>query len=1353
MRRGQSLQERAATDGTRDGNDAPPLSGNVPAARSELLEAACRSWTEKLIDTTRRNNLLYFRDLKTGTLDLTRARTEDAQQLLGGQRVPVTRLAGSDDGVHIAANAREIGRRATANLEEKGLATLFVAIGLATWEAQDDGRAPAAPVILVPVEIVVRGRIGGDLEVRRAGDIQINPVLLYVLSVNFGVQVEPDEVLGHDVDTENEEGPDALPDAVFARLRERATRVKGFHIAPRIILGNFSFQKMAMVQDLTTYSEGMADHALIAAMAGDMTARATLAQGHAEVDPHTLDGLPLTDEFLILDADSSQQRVIETVRRGQSCVVQGPPGTGKSQTIANLIAALAAQGQRVLFVAEKRAALEVVMRRLDARGLGHLGLDLHGADISRKQVLLRVARALETVHNALPAGTDALDAQLLDRRNRLNAYVTALHTPRAPAGATVYDMQARLLQLPAAVHSNLRWRGPILERLDAPTARHIIEGLQDLSGLAGFVTGEDPSPWTGAPLADSEQAQKAIDGVGHLETAWRHICTTVESLCTAVGMRMPSMLEELVGTAQLFVTVNRLGNHYAPTLWHLDLRDVATDLAPASRSPLAAVWALVTADRYRRALAAMRASRNDPNASVRELHRDALAARDCLQDWAARTGRADHPQPVPGAEDLLIALRAFREELAALQVMLPAGALADTSVPAITSRLSALVADGTAPYRIARIHEIERELDDLGIEGALHLIRTEKPAPPEWPRVFEYAWLSSCLEAARAEAPILATFSAITHDEIAKEFRDLDRTRLQATVDRVRRRHAEHVIATMNAEPEQAFLVRHEAQKHARHKPIRKLLAEAPGVLLALFPCWMASPLSVSQLIAGDQQYFDVVLFDEASQVLPEDAVPAILRGARVVVAGDRQQLPPTLFFVDGANEDDSGTDDGLMTEGFESLLDQMSAFLPTQMLEWHYRSLDESLIAFSNHHIYEDRLVTFPGPGGGEPAVAHELVPQKAGRDGEEESAAPEVQRVVELVLAHATARPAESLGVIAMGIKHARQVQAALDDALRDRPELDTFFDPTLEERFFVKNLERVQGDERDAIILTVGYGKDRGGNLPHRFGPLTHAGGERRLNVAVTRARRRMTVVSSFEHYDVDPRRSSARGVELLKFYLEFAATKGAHLGQSLGAGVPMNPFEEDIYHALTHEGIGLVPQFGASRYRLDFAVQHPDQPGRYILALECDGATYHSAPTARDRDRLRQQQLEALGWHFHRIWSTDWFADRAAQIARVRDAYEGALQAIPPDAPASAPPLAAEPKMPPVAQRGPRPRIPHRESIDQYWPHELQALVRWIKSDGHLRTDAEILDEMVQELHFKRKGPRIVAAIQRAMEAER
>jgi very-short-patch-repair endonuclease len=666
-----------------------------------------------------------------------------------------------------------------------------------------------------------------------------------------------------------------------------------------------------------------------------------------------------------------------------------------------------------------------------------------------------------------------------------------------------------------------------------------------------------------------------------------------------------------------------------------------------------------------------------------------------------------------------------------------------------------LADDLVTPSQLLRVHELEEQLKTRGVEPVLAEIKQRKPEPPAWAGLLRSAWLLSCLDEIQLQDPTLPAFKGSLHDEIAAEFCRLDRERLAAAVQRVQRAHAVAAVEARNKYPAQSTLVGREAAKRARHLPLRRLFAEAPDVMLALRPCWMASPLSVSQLIPGDRPLFDLVVFDEASQVLPEDAVTSLLRGRQAVIAGDSRQLPPTTFFAAGAGLDDDESDqEG--TGGFQSILDVMSAFLePAWSLDWHYRSRDEALIAYSNHRIYNGRLVTFPGPGTTR-AVSHELVPHVPGQGGQEASAAREVQRVVSLILEHAATRPNETLGVITMGVEHANRIEMGLTREREAHPELDGFFEQKSAERYFIKNLERVQGDERDAIILSIGYGKNEAGDLLYRFGPLLQEGGERRLNVAITRARQRMTVVSSFSHTDMRPDYPKL-GVRLLRGFLEYAASEGRRLETGTVTDVPLNDFEQSVHDELARHGMKSVGQVGTSKYRIDLVATHPQKPGRFVLAIECDGASYHSAPTARDRDRLRQQQLEALGWRFHRIWSTDWFLRREEEVARALRAFADAVQhadSLDSNTGGSAPVPAVPPTLTEANNgraRGPRPNVRPGRAIDDYSGLEIQSLVSWVLSDGRLSTDHEIISELSSELGFRRRGTRIVAALTDAIRA--
>ncbi len=1326
----------------------------ITSERRAKVDVARESWIRRLIDLSRRNTLLFHRELKTGMLDLSTAAPSAMRALLAGEGMRIVKLMPpSQDEAVIASRAQRIRRCARTNLEERGIETLFLALGIAKWPAGDGGRPYEAPVLLAPVEIEVRGRESNTAILKRSGEIQVNLVLLHVLESGFGCALDVEGLLG----TGGSEDEAFDPEPVFKRLKAACASIDNFEIVPRAILSNFSFQKMAMVKELRECADALAAHDVIAAIAGDSTAREAVSGTYAQIDPRTFDKVPPEQEFFILDTDSSQERVIAAVKKGQHVVIHGPPGTGKSQTITNLIATLAAEGKRILFVAEKRAALEVVLRRLREVDLGHLALDLHGADVTRRQIVQHLAASLDIVRTTLPVAAEEIHQEFVNHRSRLNDHVQRLHVARAPSALSVYALQGRLLRLPPGIKARVRWRGSELDKLTGDNARDIRDLLVEATGFAGLFLRTDPSPWTGAHLPDGATVQRGLDLVSELLTsripALRSSWESIARVCQLPAPRTAGEGEEF---HNLLSDVARTLAAYREELLECDVAALAAAMQPGRGGRLRAAWALCTNAPYRAARRTLRGLRRGKASSV-TLALEAMAASEQLQRWRSRSEgpmQAVEPQQIARARDQLEALQ---KGIAALRRYVP-GLLDEYRLDDLEKVLGQLAGDATNAQRLPRLLRIETELAERGVAALVDELRQQRTDASLWMQLFEHAWLSSCLDRAFAQEPDLAGFNGATHQQFAEQFQRLDRQRLELARARARRAHAEHVTAAMNAYPDQAAILRREAEKKSRHLSLRKLLADAPDVVTALCPCWMASPLSVSQLLGADRRYFDVVMFDEASQVPPEDAIPSLLRASRVVVAGDSHQLPPTAFFA--AGDDESDEDDGaLPSVGFESLLDMMQSFLEPCPLEWHYRSRDEALIAFSNRHIYQDRLITFPSPGG-PPAVSHVLVPHAFGSDADEESSAAEVRRVVELILEHAARRPDETLGVIAMGIKHAQRVEAALDEALKSRADLEQFFNPSRSERFFVKNLERVQGDERDAIILTVGYGKDRSGRLLYRFGPLLTMGGERRLNVAVTRARRRMILVSAFSHHDMDERRSNAKGAHLLQLYLEYAATNGRILGDTGSSGVPLNAFEADVFDALTAAAIDVLPQWGVSRYRIDLVARHPRNPGRYVLAIECDGASYHSAPTARERDRLRQEHLQALGWRFHRIWSTDWFQQRQQEIARTLAAYEAAVASADRSKDdreypqrARQPSGGSTPKPTSKSARSIRPTVEPGRQITEYDENELLELVLWIQSDSRLRTDDEIIDEVMQELGFSRRGARIDAALRSAIAASR
>jgi very-short-patch-repair endonuclease len=1316
--------------------------------RERLIDTARDGWMNRLIDLSRRNNLLFYKPVASGTLELPFSqRMQDF--LSDGQTATISDLVASDQD-RISA-IRAISRKGLENFEEKGLLTLYLALGRCTWTADDGGRDPVSPVLLVPIGLKFKGQDLQATEVDLAGEVEVNPVLLHIFNRELNLPLTAETLLSlysHDDDTETTE---VNLQAVLDYLNTLARKLPGFKAELFAVLGNFSFQKLAMVRDLENRRAELLANDVVAAIAGDNTARRKLGGSQIETDPTSLDTALPDNEFAVVEADSSQQCAIAGISAGQCAVVHGPPGTGKSQTITNLIATLTANGKKILFVAEKRAALEVVMNRLTAVGLDHLALDLHGAEQTPKKVMERIARTLSTVREAAKPLSEGVHEQFVDRRNKLNQHDARMHKVQAPTEQTVYAMQGALLRLPSNVSSPLRWRGSDLLQIIPKRAERVLDLLGEAAGFETLFIRSDPSPWTGVELKDGEAVQNAVDLAGHLNSEIIPSLTDcLHRTSESSGLRLPKTLAEIDDLLTVLKQADQILAAYVPEVF-TEADQMLTAMIPGQVSGIRGVWFRLTNGEYKAACKRAIVLRRGAKASGAVIFQELTKAKQTREKWHEWSGSSSTPKIVQETAACDEIYQTAQVELRTLGTICNAN-WDDLELSAVTAKVSALASDNTTPYRIRRLCEIEQELYSLGVQRIVDEIRTTRRPSAQWAALFQHVWLKSTLDSAAINDPSIRGFVGSTHDGYVSDFKRLDKTRLQLAADRVRRVHAERTIAAMNQFPEQETLIRGEAAKSRKHRPLRQVFAQASDVLAAVCPCWMASPLSVCQLIATTGR-FDYVIFDEASQVLPEDAVPSILRGKHVIVAGDNKQLPPSTFFAASDEDEDADGD----ATAYESLLDMMIPFVKGFHLNWHYRSRDESLISFSNHHIYDDRLVTFPGPGG-TAAMSHVFVDYIPNSDGQEDSSGGEVQKVVELVLHHARTQPGRTLGVITMGIKHANRIQALLDREIARYPTLAEFFDTGRPERFFVKNLERVQGDERDVIILSVGYGKDRAGNLPLRFGPILSAGGRRRLNVAATRAKEQVIVVSSFVYSDINSTQvRPGTGLEFLKNYLQYASSGGALLSHGELTNEPMNDFEADVYDALCAKGIEIVPQVGCSKFRIDLAASHPTQPGKFVLAIECDGATYHSSYTARDRDRLRQQQLESLGWTFHRIWSTDWFMRRDEEVERAVQAFQRAVTASDRPRPAKIlQPIATSASAISTAQAaistGRTPRsapIPVRASIMEYTSGELQALLRWVKSDGKLRTNDELADEMFAALPFSRRGSKIEAALKRAI----
>ncbi len=535
----------------------------------------------------------------------------------------------------------------------------------------------------------------------------------------------------------------------------------------------------------------------------------------------------------------------------------------------------------------------------------------------------------------------------------------------------------------------------------------------------------------------------------------------------------------------------------------------------------------------------------------------------------------------------------------------------------------------------------------------LPLIMTDKIDYDALIPAFLTGYADALLKEAYQQRPILAHFSQMPHEQKIAAFKEFDRQQVASNAKRLVQildRNIPELFTGASRESEMGVLTG-EFNRKRGHMSIRSLMTKSGSLIQKIKPCFMMSPLSVAQYLDPRSVMFDIIIFDEASQVKPEDALGALMRGRQLVVMGDSRQLPPTTFFdqIGGEDSDDEEESTAGITD-MESLLHVCKQSFATKRLRWHYRSRHESLIAVSNAEFYDGTLQVFPSPMHdtndlGLSFVHLEDAVYERGKAGVNRG---EAKAVASAVIEYYRRFPNKTLGVATFSTKQQELIRREVDMLLRDAPDVESAMHPANGENFFVKNLETVQGDERDTMLISIGYGFDENHRLSRNFGPLNQTGGERRLNVLITRARERCVVFANFRGYDLPVESDTPDGVAALSAFLTYAETRNAaplSAGEEISSDVA-DLFPETVARMLEDNGYAVARNVGCAGFRIDLAVLHPETDGVYMAGILCDGPFYWSAADTRDRDRLRGQVLEGLGWNLIRIWSPEWFQHPAS-----------------------------------------------------------------------------------------------------------
>lgn len=1329
-------------------------------------------WQRKLLDLTARNRLLNLP--RAGNLNLVcpdPARLEDL--LSDGKKISVEPLpdlgvGGRDVDLHrdrsrtdlkeehalagleknevfvelekakLDSSLIKLYRQARADMNEGGSNTLFLAFGFLVWKKKEtDQRSYRAPLILQPVRLERRNARSGMKLVAHEDESRFNMTLLELLKQDFGLVIG-----GLDGELpKDDSGTDVA--GVWHQIRRAITNSPGFEVREQVTLGIFSFSKYLMWKDLVDRRDLLKENPVVR----HLIERGTEPfEGMGPLpEPDRLDqDVDPADLYAPLPADSSQLAAVVASGEGHNFVLDGPPGTGKSQTIANMIAQNLALGRRVLFVSEKRAALDVVYRRLEQVGLGDFCLELH----SHKSAKIEVLRQLERAWNARGAlsQSDWADrtAELKRLRDDLNGFAAALHH-RYPCGLTVHDAVWRVVRDDDGALPQFAW--PERTQHSESEVRAMREAVRSLEltfaglgTLPGTVSdcvcaSEWSNAWQSRLLAsanDLRSASARVEQAAHAAVRASglpaqltgpeetdRILTLSQAICRTAGVDLafafrPDHAETIEALRRQADAVRkwhglraRLSSEYrTPEAAEDTQASLARDWEEAQEKFVLLRYFAMRSCKRRMTELGGAAGEIDPSADLpifaemAQLHTKVRELDGAIEGVPASQGldsdpdrlerlaeegeriravarsQARSPEEFAGMVGALRTAVVDANEMAAsdaplgvaTQALIDAAegfgqardaffeASAADALPGQFEQIAQLC-DGIEAHQtqlnaLCQWNKARDQAAALGLAPMTNRIAAGLPAGEAVP-LFEAAYAKWFAPWAIDAEPRLAGFHSLSHEDKIRTFGEVTEEVQNLTSAIIRARLCTDLPDASQVARASGFgVLKHELAKQRAHKPVRRLAEEMGKDFSALAPCMLMSPLSIAQYLPPDQDLFDIVIFDEASQITPWDAVGSIGRGRQLVLAGDQKQMPPTNFFSRGS----ATVDEDAMVD-LESILDEcVSASIPRRSLDWHYRSRHDSLIAFSNSRYYDGKLVTFPAPETRETAVEWHRVDGVYAKGTEQTNAIEAKAIVAEAKRRLAGKAPGDtSLGIVTLNSKQQDLIEDLLEQARKGDAAFDAHFADDLEEPVFVKNLETVQGDERDTIILGITFGPVEAGarKMSMNFGPLNKDGGWRRLNVAVTRARKAMLLFTSFDAGMIDLSKTASQAVRDLKHYIEFADRGPRALAEvhSDSIGETESPFEDAVKGMLERRGWSVRPQIGVSGYRIDLGIVDPDNPGDFLAGIECDGAMYHSALTARDRDKVRQAVLEGLGWTILRIWSTDFWIDAKGSIAKI------------------------------------------------------------------------------------------------------
>ncbi len=1204
-------------------------------------------WLKQLGPHAGTDTLLHFTPSPSNSIDLTHAHPSGLAQLLAGRKTRLSTLLRDNEQYGAAMKAARRLRAKTHELStERGIDVGYLAAGTAGWRSvHDDGRTESltAPVLLTAVSLTVHAS-QDDYELQLTEHARMNPALVRHLRSNHGITMDAAAVARLAYSTARFD-----PHPVLDRLRLLTDSVRGMNVEHHILVSTF-----ADLADIAADPAAKPDHPLLASL---MQAAREGIDISAEVEPPAR-GLPVDErhpdsEFLILDADAPQQRVLDAVAAGGSVVVSSPPGTGQTQTALNAAAALAEQGKSVLVVAERRGTLNQFVQELDSLNLGSLVLQLN-TNLGGQQLKDQLIRAIVRNEKAVQPQLATLHETLVAHRHKLLDHVRSLHNVRTRWGCSPYQaMQslAELTSLQPAPATTVRLKRSVMDSI--PDRAELTGRLRRAAELGSFSKVATHSPWYGAKLLNRKDTERAHGLAVDLARDIPLLRDKVRKVADHSQITLGGTFDEWGEQLDLLVSVRASLDKFTPDIFDRPVTDLISATASSTwRRERAIEMSSMTRSRLRR----VAKEYVRPGVHIADLHESLVEVQQQRTLWTRYATTERHPSVPTGLAEINIFHRQVQRQLRELAKVLAATPgkpeLASVPLDVLEDTLASLAGDkqtlATLPERTLLVDEMREH----GLGELLDDLAEREVSARQVGAELELAWWQSALEAMISGDDYLAMADGASLRKLEAEYRLADNAHVASGAGRLRWALSKRWRAALETMPAEADQLR--ALLRDDGMDLATLSSQANELATALMPVWAASPL-VLPLVLPPDQTFDAVIVLDADSISLQSVVPALARSRQVIAFGDDRLGGPRSFTVAVEESETPRT----AAEHLPSAYTALASVLPSLSLRVVYRGIDKALTGFLSDRFYDGQLSRLPQgaevTGTGRSLVV-EYLPDGTGMPSSDhdgvESVAVEVNRVVDLVFEHIRNRPSYSLAVVTASARHAHRVGEAIRLQMANQPWASDFFKPG-RESFRVIPVDRAAGIARDCVIFSLGFGRTPHGRALHNFGPLSTSDGRGRFVTAMTRARYRQHVLTCFRPEDLDPDRLGYGALDFYELLERELGAPSVHTEPAVSSndGGNPDPLVADLVERLRGRGAALVDHFDgvldivAKRAESAAPMETADPEDTPVapIAIESDGTERYRTMTVRERSRLRPQLLERMGWRYMPLWTIEVFTD--------------------------------------------------------------------------------------------------------------